>query len=165
MSIENAERDIEIRRVSFGEGENNKLDVPVIKRENGSARPRYMLAEVGVHDFIDVIGSPQYYYGTEMEYARREDTAADVAKAIGAGIVELVEVVMNKGRIPKAERTLTRKQRKEMKNQAREMSDSTFEPPSNSFEGEVLTGMELDTPVNLRLGNGGEMPSIANLGQ
>ncbi len=89
MSIENTERDIEIRRVSFGKGDDNKVDVPVVKRDNGSARPRYMLAEVGVHDFIDVIGSPQYYYGTEMEYARREDTAIDVANAIGAGIVEL----------------------------------------------------------------------------
>lgn len=95
----------------------------------------------------------------------REIIARETLKPYVPGGIELVEVVMNKGRIPKAERTLTRKQRKEMKNQAREMSDSTFEPPSNSFEGEVLTGMELDTPVNLRLGNGGEMPSIANLGQ
>lgn len=89
MSIENAEKDIEIRKVSFGEGEENELEVPVVRRENGSAKPRYMIAEVPIHDFIDAIGAPQYYYGTEMDYARRMDTAAEVANAIGAGIVEL----------------------------------------------------------------------------
>lgn len=78
--------EIELRNVNFG---SEQLQVAVTKRQNGSSKPRTMIAGITAQDLIDVVGAPQFYYGTEMEYARRVDTSTEVAQAIGGGSVEL----------------------------------------------------------------------------
>jgi hypothetical protein len=73
---------------------------------------------------------------------RTEIIEVETLKPYVPGGIEFVEVTLNKGRIPKAERTLTRRQRKDLKNQSLENSlemNTAVEIPAVMEIGEPIT--------------------------
>ncbi len=77
----------------------------------------------------------------------RELIEVETLKPYVPGGIEFVEVTLNKGRLPKAERTLTRRQRKELRNEAlgnREVGSSSELLPMEHNEPLFLEQQELD---------------------
>lgn len=82
----------------------------------------------------------------------REIIERQTLKPYVTGGVELVEVTLNKGRIPKAPRTLTNRQRREMKNQALnrgEVVPLMNEVTDTELPGETAVAMEPNMAVGL----------------
>lgn len=76
--------DIELRTVHFGE----PVNVAVKKREDGSAKPRALIAGVPASDVIQLIGNMDFYHRNQLDH-KRVDCATEVVDAINSGRVEL----------------------------------------------------------------------------
>lgn len=76
----------ELRSINIG---SEVLSVAVVRRPNGKAIPRAMIAGITASDLVDLVGPANFYYGNQVDFTRRVDCPSEVATAVSKGVVEI----------------------------------------------------------------------------